>query len=624
MLCHEKEEEVPESSVVPREEEEANEEDDEEGARAAAMKRFDENFVEALKPLGTKVLNDKHCASRTISGLLSTLMTVLCEPSELDTKALKALQSLGELNRETEHSLKAGLERNSQLQAYLRAKEERLKQEREDYEKAHDMKLNWIRTKVTELTAEKNETEKGLDYHHDIEEFVVRAFELLKKAQDSDDASLFQWRGLKYDLSRKGVEELTKPTLAEGILMDILRTAETGTTVVQEVETKLVDLENRAKPAMIVDYEEDEKEVPSSHQREKKKEKEDQSAAEKPKPKSAPAATEEKEKPQIKKVPTTKKMPKFPEKSTQEDDDSKVEMKKVKEESKPWEEYFVPKEHLSVKVSQHVWSQLGIFSRQRLLKEHQTNAGEACFACQKEGHRSYYCDTMIIVAQRLSNFFNQPSGGQRASQTVFCSCCWLYNMRMESKRQRDYAKVSGWFTHPRNMCKYKDSCDLKPESVIAKMQHHELRAHLIELELIHEDEGKTKEKDARKVEIVSEGEPEKKKRKKEKKDEEKKEKKETQRKEEEKKRQAEEAAKKKAKEDEEKKRKEAEEFKQSLRGETTAVLHGYLFESSYRCTPHKMEQQAKYEKSLPYEVLVRTPNYISRLEEANEHNKRQI
>ena len=338
----------------------------------------------------------------------------------------------------------------------------------------------------------------------------------------------------------------------------------------------IIELDKKAKPAMIIDYEEDEKEVPSSHQTEKKKEKEDQSAAEEPKPKSAPAAVGEKEKPQIKKVPTTKKMPKFPERSTQEEDDSKVETKKVKEETKPWEEYYVPKEHLSVKVSQHVWSQLGIFSRQRLLKEHQTNAGEACFACQKEGRRSYYCDTMIIVAQRLSNFFNQPPGGQKASQTVFCSCCWLYNMRMESKRQRDYAKVSGWFTHPRNMCKYKDSCDLKPESVIAKMQHHELRAHLIELELIHGDEGKMKEKDARKVEIVSEGEPEKKKRKKEKKDEEKKEKKETQRKEEEKKRQAEEAAKKKAKEDEEKKRKEAEEFKESLRGETTVVLHGDL------------------------------------------------
>ena len=154
------EEEAPVHSVVPRDEEEANKEDEEEGARAAAMKRFDENFVKSLKPLSTKVLNDKHCTSRTISGLLSALMTVLCEPSEFDAKSLKALQSLGELNRETKHSLKAGLERNSQFQAYLRAKEERLKQEREDYEKVYDMKLKRVQTKVAELTAEKERDRK--------------------------------------------------------------------------------------------------------------------------------------------------------------------------------------------------------------------------------------------------------------------------------------------------------------------------------------------------------------------------------------------------------------------------------------------------------------------------------
>ena len=109
------EEEAPVPSVVPR--------DEEEGARAAAMKRFAEDFIKALKPLGTKVLNDKHCASRTISGLLSTLMTALCEPSEFDAKSLKALQSLGELNRETKHSLKAGLERrNSRPTLRLRRK----------------------------------------------------------------------------------------------------------------------------------------------------------------------------------------------------------------------------------------------------------------------------------------------------------------------------------------------------------------------------------------------------------------------------------------------------------------------------------------------------------------------
>ena len=38
------------------------------------------------------------------------------------------------------------------------------------------MKLKWIRTKVAELTAEKNETEKGLEYHRDIEEVCRSSF----------------------------------------------------------------------------------------------------------------------------------------------------------------------------------------------------------------------------------------------------------------------------------------------------------------------------------------------------------------------------------------------------------------------------------------------------------------
>ena len=37
-----------------------------------------------------------------------------------------------------------------------------------------------------------------------------------------------------------------------------------------------------------------------------------------------------------------------------------------------------------------------------------------------------------------------------------------------------------------------------------------------------------------------------------------------------------------------------------------------------------MEQQANYEKSLPHEVLGKTPNFSSRLAEANEHNNRYI
>ena len=98
-------------------------------------------------------------------------------------------------------------------------------------------------------------------------------------------------------------------------------------------------------------------------------------------------------------------MPKFPGKNTQGDDASKLEMKKVKEESKPWDEYFVPKEHLSVKVSQHVWSQLGIFSRQRLLKEHPTNVGEACFSCQKEQAVANPASHMHILHPMVFNPF---------------------------------------------------------------------------------------------------------------------------------------------------------------------------------------------------------------------------
>ena len=92
----------------------------------------------------------------------------------------------------------------------------------------------------------------------------------------------------------------------------------------------------------------------------------------------------------------------------------------------------------------------------------------------------------------------------------------------------------------------------------------------------------------------------------------------------EKKKKEDEDRKKKEKEEEDRKREEAEEFKETLRASTTEMLHGYLFDSSYRCNPSKMEQQAKYERKLPYEVLVRTPNYVSRLEELNEYNKAQI
>ena len=37
-----------------------------------------------------------------------------------------------------------------------------------------------------------------------------------------------------------------------------------------------------------------------------------------------------------------------------------------------------------------------------------------------------------------------------------------------------------------------------------------------------------------------------------------------------------------------------------------------------------MEEQVNYEKKLPFEILAVTPNYVSRVEELNEYNKKQI
>ena len=72
--------------------------------------------------------------------------------------------------------------------------------------------------------------------------------------------------------------------------------------------------------------------------------------------------------------------------------------------------------------------------------------------------------------------------------------------------------------------------------------------------------------------------------------------------------------KKKQEEEEEKMRKDAEDLKTSLRDSSNEVLHGYLFEKDFRVhTQSAQERQAKHERKLPYSILLQTPNYQSRL-----------
>ena len=89
-------------------------------------------------------------------------------------------------------------------------------------------------------------------------------------------------------------------------------------------------------------------------------------------------------------------MPRKAEKETRYDEDDEKEKKKARYESRPSrpeDGEMVPKELLSVPVSQETWNVLGKDSRVRVLSEQPTN--ESCFFCQQKGHRAFYCSSML-------------------------------------------------------------------------------------------------------------------------------------------------------------------------------------------------------------------------------------
>ena len=70
---------------------------------------------------------------------------------------------------------------------------------------------------------------------------------------------------------------------------------------------------------------------------------------------------------------------------------------------------------------------------------------------------------------------------------------------------------------------------------------------------------------------------------------------------------------------------EAQDFRNQLQAESDMILYGYLFDPIYRCyTQSSLQKQAAYEKQRPYSVLEKTPNYRSRVQEAEDCNRREI
>ena len=139
--------EAVEATDAPEDKEEAI---DEEQVRNEAIRRFDERFINALKPHGQKASDFTHCASHTVGGMVHSLMSVFLEPSECEEETLRALQALGELNLETITNLKEGLEKSQEFKRCLEEKLIALKKEKDDYEQMYEKKVGWIKTRLSE------------------------------------------------------------------------------------------------------------------------------------------------------------------------------------------------------------------------------------------------------------------------------------------------------------------------------------------------------------------------------------------------------------------------------------------------------------------------------------------
>ena len=204
--------ETIEATDAPEDKEEAI---DEEQVRNEAIRHFDERFINALKPHGQKASDFAHCASRTVGGMVHSLMSVFLEPSECEEETLRALQALGELNLETVTNLKEGLEKSQEFKRCLEEKLIALKKEKDEYEQMYEKKVGWIKTRLSELGAEARVSEKGLKYHEGVDDVCTEVFKLLRSGQHDPDAKVFGWKVRKFDLSHEGIEKLREPTRSE-------------------------------------------------------------------------------------------------------------------------------------------------------------------------------------------------------------------------------------------------------------------------------------------------------------------------------------------------------------------------------------------------------------------------
>ena len=199
---------------------------------------------------------------------------------------------------------------------------------------------------------------------------------------------------------------------------------------------------------------------------------------------------------------------------------------------------------------------------------------------------------MLVLGLRLFRFMGQVQfGGADRKTNLFCTSCYFYNSYQRDSKTSSAKDGTGWYNHTRSTCSWRSSCPLPADEVTLKTFDAELRKHLRLHGLYGPEEQRNEEQ--RKAEKSAGGrparsvsmsdEPERKKQKKEK-------------------------AEAKKKEEEAKKKKEMEDLRSQLQSESEIILHGYLFDETFRCeTPAIMAIDLRNERMRAEEERRRNP-----------------
>ena len=184
---------------------------------------------------------------------------------------------------------------------------------------------------------------KAEGFHEAIEEFVVATFRAMKSAQESAEAKLLDWRQ-SLDLSRGGIDKLAEATRSESVFDKLMEQVELNQPVVLQVAIEVEDEEGGSifSASVFLFF------SPSIFS----------SIAPTPKPRKAPQVIVKSEE----NKPEVKAMPRKAEKETRYEDDEE-EKKKARYESRPVRPEggeMVPKELLSVPVTQETWNGQGL------------------------------------------------------------------------------------------------------------------------------------------------------------------------------------------------------------------------------------------------------------------------